>query len=172
MNIKLLKKDFEIKSINIETEEVFQHLKDFLIEDAHNYIKHKLCSIYWYYKDEKMLWYITISTSTLKIRDKHLELLSWKMDWLEWISFPVPGVLIWKFLVNKDNQWEWIWKDLLLYIMWYCYELSKTIWIRFIIIDSNPKAVSYYEKFWFVTIESKKKSSYMVFDLNLYDDLD
>lgn len=171
MNIVLLKKDFDLKSVNIETEEVFQHLKDFLIEDWSEYIKHKLCSIYWYYKDEIMLWFITISTTSLRIREEHLKWLEWKMNWLESIKFPIPWVLIWKLLVSSSIRWQWIWKDLILYVMSYCFELSRTIWIRFITVDSHRDTIDFYKKIWFVIVEEKKKTTLMVFDLNLFDDL-
>jgi flagellin-specific chaperone FliS len=46
MELVLLKKDFDENNIKIETEEIFQHLKDFLFEDSKEYISSKLCSIY------------------------------------------------------------------------------------------------------------------------------
>ena len=46
MELVLLKKDFNKDNIRIETEEIFQHLKDFLFDESNDYISSKLCSIY------------------------------------------------------------------------------------------------------------------------------
>lgn len=171
MSISILKKDFDLNSIDIDTEDAFKHLKDFLTEDASQYIKHKLCSIYWYFLWEKIIWYITISTTSLKIRNEHLQSL-WKMpDWLDGITFPIPCILIWKLLVSNSNQNKWIGSELMYYIMAYCFELSRSVWIRFIYVDSNKKSVWFYERFGFIPIETKHRSVSMVFDLNLYEDL-
>lgn len=61
MELVLLKDDFDINKIKIETEKIFQHLKDFLINDSKEFISSKLCSIYAIIIDSFIRWFISLS---------------------------------------------------------------------------------------------------------------
>ena len=66
MELVLLKNDFNKDNIIIETEEIFQHLKDFLFDESDDYISSKLCSIYAIEIENNIRWYISFSSSTFK----------------------------------------------------------------------------------------------------------
>lgn len=171
--ISLLHKDFNIDTIIIEVEESFIHLKDFLLNDAKKYITDKLCAVYGYYDNEKnMRGFISLSTSSIRIKEKHFSLFSWNIDELEWISFPIPAILIGKLLVDTNLRWKKVWEELLLYTLAHCLEISKTIGVRFVIVDANNSSIWFYEKYWFISIEKpREKTTKMVFDIKLYEDL-
>ncbi|MDD2870744.1 MAG: hypothetical protein PHS49_02040 [Candidatus Gracilibacteria bacterium] len=61
MELVLLKDDFDINKIKIETEKIFQHLKDFLINDSKEFISSKLCSIYAIKIDSFIRGFISLS---------------------------------------------------------------------------------------------------------------
>lgn len=76
-HISLLRKDFSIEDIILEAEESFIHLKDFLLCDAKKYISDKLCAVYGYYDDEEyMRGFISLSTSAIRIQEKHFSFFS------------------------------------------------------------------------------------------------
>ena len=164
-----LKKDFNKDNIIIETEEIFQHLKDFLFDESDDYISSKLCSIYAIEIENNIRWYIFFSSSVLKMKPKYFSL--WKSNDLENVSFPIPAMLIWKLLIDTNLRWNWYWWKLINFALTTAYELSKTIWIRFVIVDANNNAVWFYEKYWFISIDEKEKTTTMVFDLKEFDEL-
>lgn len=165
--IRILRKDFDIGLVELETEESFKHLKDFLFEDCKDFIQHKLCATYGFFIEEKLKGYISICTWVIKIQSYWL---FWKeTDYLEWVRFPIPWILIWKLLIDKNSRWNWMGQKLVSYILAYAYEISNTIWARFIIVDANNTAIGFYEKQWFISIDSWKDTTKMVFDLAIYD---
>ena len=68
-------------------------------------------------------------------------------------------------------MFNWYWWKLINFALTTAYELSKTIWIRFVIVDANNNAVWFYEKYWFISIDEKEKTTTMVFDLKEFDEL-
>jgi GNAT superfamily N-acetyltransferase len=88
---------------------------------------------------------------------------------LEDIKIPIPWILIWKLLISEEYRWKNIWKDLLIALINKCYDLSKEMWVRFIIVDSHNDAVLFYKKYWFVEISDWGKTKKMVFDLKIFD---
>ncbi len=169
MELVLLKKDFTKDNIIIETEEIFQHLKDFLFYESDDYISSKLCSIYAIEIENNIRWYISFSSSVLKMKPKYFSL--WKSKDLENVAFPIPAMLIWKLLIDINLRRNWYWWKLINFALTTAYELSKTIWIRFVIVDANNNAVWFYEKYWFISIDEKEKTTTMVFDLKEFDEL-
>lgn len=169
MNFVLLSKSFDTTLIKIETEEAFSHLKAFLFEKANEYISSKLCSIYSLEIDDNIRWYISLSAATIAIT---------KGRWYDfWYYFfknhpPCPWILIGKLLIDIELRGQWYWTQLIEFAIYTASELSKTIWIRFIIVDANKTAVSFYEKHWFIVIEEGQQdgdTSKMVFDLKTLD---
>lgn len=172
MELVLLQKEFDEKNISIETEEVFQHLKDFLFDDSKEYISSKLCSIYALEIDNYIRWYMSLSASVIRMQQKYLWcFIRWNLDDLEWVGFPIPWLLIWKLLIDKNLRWNWYWKKLLTFAIAKAFELSKTIWVRSIIVDANNNSVGFYKKSWFIDIEKKDQTTKMLFDLKELEDL-
>ena len=169
MEIKLLDENYDINSILITPWESFKHLKDFLIEDWKKYINSKLCTIYWVIENNNIIWYISISASILRLKEWLFRKI--KINDLEDISIPIPWILIWKLLLSQDFRWKWIWTELIMTIISYCYKISKSLWVRFIIVDSNLKSVWFYEKYWFIKISENWKTVKMVFDLKQFDNI-
>ena len=146
-------------------------MKDFLINESKDYISSKLCSIYAIEINNYIKWYISFSASMIKIKEKHFSFLWKSIKDLEKVWFPIPAMLIWKLLIDKELRWKWYWWKLIDFALSTAYELSKTIWIRFIIVDSNNNTIWFYEKYWFIPIETKEKTTTMVFDLKDFDEL-
>jgi len=167
MWIELLKKDFRKESINIKAWNNFSHLRDFLVNDSAKYIKSKLCSVYGYLDDEKIIWYISLSATNIKLKWPWFGKLDIKD--LEDIQIPIPWILIWKLLISEEYRWKSIWKHLLIALINKCYDLSKEMWVRFIIVDSHNDAVLFYKKYWFIEISDSGKTKKMVFDLKIFD---
>jgi GNAT superfamily N-acetyltransferase len=143
-----------------------------LFEDSKEYISSKLCSIYALEIDNYIRWYISFSASVIKMQEKYFRcFLWWKVNDLEWVWFPIPWLLVWKLLIDKELRGNGYWKSLLNFAISTAYELSKTIWIRFIIVDANNNALGFYEKNWFIPIEKNSNNTKMLFDLKELDDL-
>lgn len=171
MKLILLKNNFDVETIKIDTDEIFQHLKDFLFEDSKDYISAKLCSIYALEIENYIRWFISFSASMIKIKEKHFWFLGRNSKDLEQVWFPIPGMLIWKLLIDNDLRWNGYGGKLMEFAISTAYELSKTIGIRFIIVDANNNAVWFYQKYGFIPIEPKEKTTTMLFDLKEFDDL-
>ncbi len=168
MIIKLLKPDFEKDNILIQPWNSFTHIKEFLVSDASQYIKSKLCSIFAYEKHDKIVGFISLSASSIKLKKNFFDKI--QISDLEDVKISIPCILIWRLLVCEKQRWQKIGEKLLLAMMSHCYDISKTIWVRFIVVDSHIDAVGFYEKYWFIEISEGNKTKKMVFDLKMYEE--
>lgn len=148
-DIKRLETDFDKNLIDIDCDPKWGHLKSFLNEsEVNDYIREKFSAVYWLFIDWYIRWYITLSVSTIKFSTD---------DWMGWFARydwpPIPWLLIWKLLVDSKMERWWHGSNLIAYATSIAVELSKIVWMRFIIVDSHKDSVGFYEKKWFIKVE-------------------
>lgn len=160
--ICLLKNSIKETRVEIETDSSFLHLKDFLHEDADNYINEKIASVYWLYIDDVLRWYMSLSVSVCKVNDEY-----WQNQIWDWESPRFPWLLIWRLLIDNKLKWRWYWRQFISLAVSIGHELSKLAWLRCLIVDANLEAKVFYEKMGFIEIAWTKNTETVKMILDL-----
>lgn len=160
--ICLLKNPVKETRVEIETDSSFLHLKDFLSEDADNYIQEQIASVYWLYIDDELRWYMTLAVARCKVEDFY-----WMWTVGDSTSPQFPWILIWKLLIDSRLQRQWHGKKFVSLALSIANDLSKYVWIRCLIVDAHPDAIEFYRKMDFIEVEwnSNSETVKMILDL-------
>ena len=161
-DIYLLKDSIKNTRVSIETKPCFNHLKEFLFEDADTYIQEQIASVYGLYIDDEVRWYMSLSVAVCKVEDFYWQGQVWDPE-----SPKFPGLLIGKLLIDDKLQWQWYGKKFISLSVSLGNELSKLVGIRCIIVDANLEAIEFYEKMGFIEIAwtKNKETTKMILDL-------
>lgn len=160
----LLKNPIKETRVEIETDSGFLHLKDFLSEDADNYIQEQIASVYWLYIDDVLRGYMSLSVSVCKVDDEY-----WQNKIWDWESPKFPWILIGRLLIDKKLTWQWHGRKFITLAVSIGNELSKLVWLRCLIVDANQEAVVFYEKMWFIEISWTRNAETVKMILDLQE---
>lgn len=153
-NGEKIDKDFEYEKRD-------KPLADFFNKRAKSCIEGKVTTIRTIYDDEnKFIGYYVLSMSYIEAEDLY--------DEKRVATFPHPALKLGRLLIDKKYRGQRIGIAAITHIVMLAKKLNDFVVCRFIILDSKPWVVGFYEKMGFVVIgkiDKKESTVPMLFDL-------
>lgn len=141
-----------------------QDLSDFILSDAINYQIDFVATTKLVIKDGDVAGYFSLCSSEVKLKTKERPLSKAQMT-------VFPAIKLAQLAIQTKYQNFGIGRDIIKYVVGMAISLNESVGCRFVLVDSIPESVPFYQRLGFEKNESYKNRRYPSLRLDIFNDI-